>query len=465
EPHSVGGHGEALAYRPDGTIIKALHPLNSWLRLTGPGAPERLLDSRGHFTLYLEAAANPLLLGLPPFEVTNAGEKEGATHFTPYIIRNAQVSTFLTEVWELLRDLEVLGGLARELPRDRTRFWRVIDAIGRALNAYDTDDPASASAARAELAGVLAQPANASAHRMSAVGHAHIDSAWLWPLRETRRKVARTVSNVLDLMDQDPDMVYAMSSAQQYAWLEADQPELFERMKARIAEGRFIPVGGMWVESDAVMPTGESMVRQFTQGKRYFIEKFGIEPDGVWLPDSFGYAGALPQLARRAGFDWFLTQKISWNDTNTFPHHSFDWEGIDGTKIFTHFPPTETYAAEVSQAELQHGERNFRDKLDSSHSLLLFGYGDGGGGPTREMLARAQRNADLEEAPRLELRGPSEFFGRAEAEYRAGGRVPTWRGELYLEMHRGTFTSQLATKQGNRRTEALLRTAEYLDAS
>lgn len=464
EDHSVGFQCEALAYRPDGRPIKGIEPQHGWLRLQGPGAAEGVVDADGSFTVYIEAAANPLVLGVPPFVVTNVGEKEGATDFTPYAFRHAQVSTFRPEVWDLLRDLEVLGGLAQELPRDRTRFWRIIDAIDHALNAYDTDDPASAEAARAELAGVLAQPAEASAHRMSAVGHAHIDSAWLWPLRETRRKVARTVSNVLDLMDRDPEMVYAMSSAQQYAWLEEDQPDLFARMKARIEEGRFIPVGGMWVESDAVMPGGEAMVRQFTHGKRYFMDRFGIEPDGVWLPDSFGYSGALPQLARRAGFSWFLTQKISWNDTNAFPHHSFDWEGIDGTSIFTHFPPTDTYNAQVIQSELQHGERNFRDKMGSSQSLLLFGYGDGGGGPTREMVGRAHRTADLEGSPTVELRGPSSFFREAESEYRRSGKVPSWRGELYLELHRGTFTSQLATKQGNRRTEALLRTAEYLSA-
>src|SRR5699024_10869740 len=193
--------------RPDGRPIKALEPQHGWLRLQVPGAAAGVVAADGSFTIYVEAAANPLVLGVPPFVVTNVGEKEVASDFTPYVFRRAQVAGFNTEVWELLRDLEVLGGLAEELPRDRTRFWRIIDAIQRALNVSDSDDPGTASAARSELAGVLASPAGASAHRMSAVGHAHIDSAWLWPLRETRRKVARTVSNVLDLMDQDPDMV------------------------------------------------------------------------------------------------------------------------------------------------------------------------------------------------------------------------------------------------------------------
>lgn len=462
EPHSVGGHGEALAHRPDGTPIKALHPQHGYLRLRGPGAAPGLLAEDGSFVLYLEAAANPLALGVPPFLVTDVGEKETAASFRPYLLRSAAVSAFDPVMWDLVRDLEVAGGLIAELSDQGTRYWRLLDAIGRALDAFDDADPASAADARAELEGVLAAPAHASAHRISAVGHAHIDSAWLWPLRETRRKVARTVSNVLALMDEDPEFVYAMSSAQQFAWLEQDQPELFARVSERVAEGRFQPVGGMWVESDAVMPTGESLVRQFLRGMSYFSDRFGLEPDGVWLPDSFGYSGALPQLARRAGFDWFLTQKISWNDTNTFPHHSFHWEGIDGTRIFTHFPPAETYAASVTQAELAHAERTFRDKIRSSHSLLLFGYGDGGGGPTREMLGRAHRCESLEGSPAVTLRDPSAFFELAESEYQFNGGAPVWAGELYLELHRGTFTSQLAMKQGNRRSESLLRTVEHL---
>lgn len=462
EPHSVGGHGEALAYRPDGTPVKALHPQHGYLRLRGPGAAPDLVAEDGSFVLYLEAAANPLALGVPPFLVTDVGEKETAKSFRPYELRSAAISGFDPEMWDLVRDLEVAGGLVAELSAESTRYWRVLDAIGRCLDAFDDTDPATASAARAELKSVLAAPAHASAHQISAVGHAHIDSAWLWPLRETRRKVARTVSNVLALMEEDPQFVYAMSSAQQFAWLEEDQPELFARVVERVAEGRFLPVGGMWVESDAVMPTGESMVRQFLRGMTYFADRFGLEPDGVWLPDSFGYSGALPQLARRTGFRWFLTQKISWNDTNTFPHHSFHWEGIDGTRIFTHFPPAETYAASVTQAELAHAERTFRDKMRSSHSLLLFGYGDGGGGPTREMLGRAHRSEDLEGSPAVTLRDPSAFFEMAESEYESTGGAPVWAGELYLELHRGTFTSQLAMKQGNRRSESLLRTVEHL---
>jgi len=455
--HSVGGHCEGLVFRPDAVAVKALHPRNGWVRLTGPGAAPDVLAPDGSFTLYVEAAANPLLLGLPPFVETALGEKPGPAEPEPYRLVSARLCAFSPEVFELLRDLEATGDLLPHLSTDEPRYWRVLRAVEAAL------DATSVPAARAALAGVLARPAHASAHRMTAVGHAHIDSAWLWPLRETRRKVARTLANVLTLLDADPAMSYAMSSAQQFAWVGEDHPELFERVRKLVAQGRIVPVGGMWVESDAVMPAGESLVRQISYGKRYFAREFGRESEVVWLPDSFGYSGAWPQLARRAGYRWFLTQKISWNDTTAFPHHTFAWEGIDGTRIFTHFPPSDTYAAEVTAAELRHAVTNFRDKAISSHSLLLFGYGDGGGGPNREMLARAHRFRDLEGAPRVELRGPEDFF--ADAEAGLGDQAPVWVGELYLELHRGTLTSQIAMKQGNRRAEALLRTVEYLAAA
>lgn len=282
--------------------------------------------------------------------------------------------------------------------------------------------------------------------------------------RETHRKVARTISNVLALMDEDPDFTYAMSSAQQYEWLENEHPDLFERMKNRIKEGRFIPVGGMWVESDVIMPCGESLIRQMTFGKRYFKEHFGVDPHGIWLPDSFGYTGALPQLARRAGFDWFLTQKISWNDTTKFPHHSFLWEGIDGSRILAHFPPSNTYASSVSMHELVYSQRNFLDKDLSDHAILLYGFGDGGGGPTREMTARIRRDRNLEGAPRVDFGTPDELFEKIRKDIvdDSNCNTPVFKGELYLELHRKTLTSQQDMKRYCRMEESLLRVAEYL---
>ncbi|KAK1185120.1 glycosyl hydrolase-related protein [Streptomyces sp. NBS 14/10] len=469
--HSVGGHCEGLVFTPDGTIVKGLHPRQTAIRLGEGPAGCGLLDSDGHFELYVEAAANPLLLGLPPFVVTEHGEKGAQEPFEQFRLRRAETAVFSPEVYALLSDLDVLGGLAAELTEDEPRHWRLLRGIEHALDVYDeADAEGSAHRARAVLAPLLAAPAHSSAHRITAVGHAHMDSAWLWPLRETVRKLARTVSNALALLDAHPDLVYTMSAAQHFAWLEEHYPELFARVRDHVERGQLVPVGGMWVEPDGVIPTGESLVRQLTYGKRYFLDRFGIEAREVWLPDSFGYSGALPQLARRAGARWFLTQKISWNDTTTFPHHSFWWEGIDGTRIFTHFPPAETYAAEVTARELRHAVTTFKDKAIASHSLLPYGYGDGGGGPTREMAERLRRLADLEGAPRVVSRTPAEFFEDAEAELRevesvAPPLAPVHRGELYLELHRGTLTSQVAMKRHNRACESLLRAAEYLSAA
>ncbi|MCX6465500.1 MAG: glycosyl hydrolase-related protein, partial [Pseudonocardiales bacterium] len=333
----------------------------------------------------------------------------------------------------------------------------------RAVDVTDPEDVAgTAAAARAELREALDRPAHASAHRVHAVGHAHLDSAWLWPVRETARKVARTVANVLSLMDDDPDLVFAMSSAQQFAWLQEHHPDVFARLRERVAEGRFVPVGGMWVESDTNLPGGESLVRQFVVGGRWFREHLGVECPEVWLPDSFGYSGNLPQIMAAAGARWFLTQKLSWNETNVMPHHTFDWEGVDGTRVFTHFPPVDTYGAELSGAELARASRRFAEKGRATRSLVPFGWSDGGGGPTREMLAAAARTADLEGSPRVAPSTPAAFFTAAQGEYPT---PPVWSGELYLEFHRGTYTSQARTKRGNRRSEALLREAELWAAT
>ncbi|GAA2057191.1 glycoside hydrolase family 38 C-terminal domain-containing protein [Leifsonia soli] len=446
----VGFQAEGLVWTPEGRILKALEPYNAYVRLQArPGES---------FELYLEAAANPDVGSNWTFAPTVMGRVSTAPQTPIYTLRRVDVVHRDREVWELVQDIFTAKGLAVVLPETSPRRAALFAALEAAVTAVDPFDVAgTAPRGREALAAVLASPASATAHRVFAVGHAHIDSAWLWPVRETIRKCARTFSNVLDLMDQDPQFVFACSSAQQFAWMKQFYPELFERIRARVAEGRFVPVGGMWVESDTNMPGSEAMARQFVEGKRFFLEEFGYEPREVWLPDSFGYSGALPQIAREAGMDHFLTQKISWNEVNLFPHHTFAWEGIDGSRIFTHFPPVDTYNAILSGEELARAERNFADKGRANTSLVPFGFGDGGGGPTREMLAAAARTADLEGSPSVRIASPAAFFEAARAEF---DPAPVWVGELYLEFHRGTYTSQARTKRGNRRSEALLHEAE-----
>jgi alpha-mannosidase len=275
----------------------------------------------------------------------------------------------------------------------------------------------------------------------------------------------RTFASAVALMDDAPDFVFSCSQAQQYEWVRQREPGLFARIAAKVDAGQWVPVGGMWVEADMNLPSGESIARQIVHGQRWFAEHFGTTCSEVWIPDVFGYPGSLPQVFVAGGMRRFVTQKLSWNRTNRFPHHTFWWEGIDGSRVLTHFPPIDTYGAEITPAELSGSMERFAEHAWSDVSLIPYGYGDGGGGPTREMLARAARLADLDPMPHVELGSAARFFEHVEAEAAAGAPVPVWRGELYFETHRGTLTSQLRTKLGNRRCERLLREAELWAAT
>jgi len=447
---------EGLVYLADGTPVKSINPRNQWVLVT-----ERA-EGGDTVELFVEAASNPVLLDYHPFLPTQEGDVQTSSSKRLYATRRMELAVFESEVHELALDIDVLLELQAELPAGPRRM-RILQALDDALDALDLQHiPETAGDARAALAEVLAAPAEASAHTISAVGHAHIDSAWLWPVRETIRKVARTTSTMTELIDQTDDFLYGMSSAQQYAWIKEHRPEVYARVKAAVEAGRFLPIGGMWVESDTVMPTGESIVRQFSQGQRFFEREFGIRPKGVWLPDSFGYSPALPQLMRRAGFEWFFTQKISWNQVNKFPHHTFLWEGIDGSRVFSHFPSMDTYNSRLSGSEVAKASRQFRENRLASGSIAPVGWGDGGGGTTREMTGTAARLADLEGSAKVRWEHPDTFFDRAKSELTD---PPVWVGELYLELHRATLTSQHGTKQGNRRCEQLLIEAELWAAT
>jgi alpha-mannosidase len=446
-----GTQAEALAYDLTGRPLKGVAPANAYVPIADVARGGEQVG------LLIEAGANPDILGRG-FLPTPLGDLATAGDQPLYRFARADLAVLDEDVWHLCLDLDVLGELMRQLGTGDPWRHEILRAIERALDAVDIADVApTAAEARRRLEEVLARPANASAHTICAVGHAHIDSAWLWPVRETKRKSARTFANATALAAQYPEFVFACSQAQQYAWIKDTQPEIFRRIADTVKAGQWAPVGGMWVEADGNLPGGEALARQFVHGKRFFLTEFGVECQGVWLPDSFGYSAAFPQLARLAGMRWFLTQKISWNQTNAFPHHTFWWEGIDGTRIFTHFPPADTYNGTLSGSELAHAVANYREKGRGTRSLLPFGHGDGGGGPTREMLERARRLRSLEGAPRVEIQHPDAFFTAAQEEY---PDAPVWSGELYLELHRATYTSQARVKAGNRRSEHLLREAE-----
>jgi len=444
-----GFQAEALAYDLNGKPIKAISPKNSWLPWD---------YSQKQIEFYLEVAANPDVAGEYSFEPTAFGDWDTAPETALYELKTLHLGRRNTVVWELVQDIWTLRGLMNSLPEQGSRRHEITRALEDMLDAMNPSDVSSSAAkARQILKPVLSSPANASSHRIIATGHAHIDSAWLWPIRETVRKCARTFSNVLSLMEDHEDFVFSASSAQHYKWIKDNYPSVFAGIQKRVETGQWKPVGGMWVECDGNMPGSEAMVRQFVYGQKFFRENFGLESKEAWLPDSFGYSGSLPQIVTQSGITSFLSQKMSWNQVNKMPHHTFWWEGIDGTRVFTHFPPADTYISELSGEELAHAESNFTEKGRSSISLVPFGWGDGGGGPTREMIAAAYRTRNLEGSPKVTMGSADEFFQQALSEYK---NPPVWRGEMYLELHRGVLTSQRRTKLGNRRNESLLREAE-----
>jgi alpha-mannosidase len=448
-PDSAGFQSEGLVWI-DGQPVQGIHP-----RRTGVPLPD---IGPGPFTFFVEAASNPAFPGYRPSplgSLSTAGEKP------LYRLRQASLGERDDDVFGLLLDVDVLLGLARALPADEARRIRLMRQLEAAFNVLDLDHvAATAAAARRVLQPALDLHARSGAHHVVAVGHAHIDSAWLWPIRETKRKCARTFASAVRLMDDYPDYHFTCSQAAQYDWIEHDHPALFERIQARVAAGQWHPVGGMWVEPDMNLPSGESIVRQLVFGQRYFESKFGSRSSVIWIPDVFGYPATLPQIFRAGGCTRFITQKLSWNKQNVFPHSTFWWEGLDGSRVLTHFPPVDTYNAEITPAEVRYAETNFKEHGWSNWSLMPFGHGNGGGGPTREMMERAQRMADLDGVTPIAVGTAEQFFANVEAEAASGAPVPVWAGELYFEMHRGTLTSQSATKVGNRRCERLLREAE-----
>ncbi len=377
-----------------------------------------------------------------------------------FVLHQAELAVFDRDLWQIGLDLEFLYELYEALPERSVRARRILAGLDEAANIWA--DGRGAQEVRTICARLLKPRASASATTVWSVGHAHLDLGWLWPVRETRRKAGRTFATALRMLEEYPEYVFGASQPQAFDWVKHDYPALYEEVKQAVAKGRFECQGAMWVEPDMNITGGESLVRQLLFGKRFFREEFGKEIRNLWLPDVFGYSAALPQILKLAGVDVFMTQKISWNESNTFPHHTFEWEGIDGTRIRTHFLPMNTYNANNAPAQLVTGEERYAQADVSDDWLNLYGIGDGGGGPSRRHVEYALRAANTEGLPRVKLAAAEQFFtkiGRIPDE-----RLPLWRGELYLELHRGTYTTQGRMKQLNRRLEHSLRDAEFLAA-
>lgn len=297
--------------------------------------------------------------------------------------------------------------------------------------------------------------------------HVFGDSCWLWPWAETKRKVARSWASQCDLLDRYPEHRFVCSQAQQFKWLEQNYPSLYDRVKTKVKAGTFQPIGGSWVEHDTNLPSGESLVRQFLYGQRFFESHFGERCTTFWLPDTFGYAAQLPQVCRLAGMTRFFTQKLSWNNINSFPHTTFHWVALDGSQVLSHMAPCETYTADAHFGDVKRSITQHKSMDQDNTSLLVFGKGDGGGGPTWEHLEKLRRCRGLSDKvgllPRVKMgESVEDFYSALEKKAAEGTEFVTWYGELYFELHRGTYTTQANNKKGNRKSEILMHDLEYL---
>lgn len=369
-----------------------------------------------------------------------------------------------------LETIQILG----ENQAERAQLLKAVD---RAFLLVDWSSPgseafyASVSEARESLSTELKQREKHHPVTISCVGHTHIDVAWKWKLEHTREKAARSFSTVLRLMEQYPDYLFLQTMPQLYDYIKQDYPDIYKQIVTRVKEGRWEADGAMWLEADCNIPSGESLVRQILSGTSFLQDEFGVECSYLWLPDVFGYSWALPQILKKSGIDTFMTTKISWSQYNRMPHDTFRWRGIDGSEVLTHFittpPPNNepnfTYNGHITPKSVTGIWNNYKNKELTQELLLCFGYGDGGGGVNREMLEMRRRLDEMPGLPRVVTSRADQYFQRLQENVETSDQyVHTWDGELYLEYHRGTYTSQALIKRLNRKAELLYREAEWL---
>ncbi|MDA3839394.1 MAG: glycosyl hydrolase-related protein [Candidatus Delongbacteria bacterium] len=393
--------------------------------------------------LFVEAGANGLF---------------GSSEDNIFKLKQAEIVTVDRKVYDLENDMIVLFELMKKLPENTPRKKKLLKSLNDITNIWSNGEGIDEALKITKK--LLSNKANSSAMTVYSIGHAHIDLAWLWPVRESRRKAGRTFSTALKLMNEYPEYLFGSSQPQMYEWVKEDYPELYKKIKKAVKDKKWEVQGAMWAEPDMNIPSGESLVRQCLYGKKFFQDEFGIDVRNLWLPDVFGYSAALPQILRKSGVDVFMTQKISWNETNKFPHHTFYWTGIDGTDILTHFLPTNNYNLSNMPAEMIDSEERFAQSDVSDEFLNLYGIGDGGGGPSRIHIELGKRQQNLEGVPKFKFSFAEDFFKKIAKIPKED--LPSWSGELYLELHRGTYTTQGKIKKYNRDMEIALHDLEFL---
>lgn len=384
-------------------------------------------------------------------------------------------------VEKLYYDLMTPLDVAVRLNQHDGRRHAILDLVERALRALDRRGgygaalEASLPEGEAIAAEIYALTDTEAKAQITAVGSTHLDVGWLWRVMHTRDKTARSFATVLRLMEEYPQFIFMYNQSVLFDFLKRDYPQLWTRLLERVKAGQFEIEGAMWVEPDANIVSGESLVRQIMRGRRFHQEHFGVTPKTVWLPDTFGYSANLPQIMAKSGLDYFVTSKLSWNDTDRHPYDSFFWRGIDGSTIKAQLITAQrfesdaiytTYNGDLSVSETMGAWKRYEPKAAHDEVVMSYGYGDGGGGPTRAMIERGTRlERGIPGAPKVKLEGIVPFLERLGQRMAADpGRFPTWVGELYLQYHRGTLTTQAKTKAANRRAERMLRELEFLGA-
>lgn len=458
-------NNEGMVYTHDGNPLQGL---------TGGGErvewiiPDSFRDGKEHI-IYIEMACNGMF-----------GNAPGGDNIQPpdpnrqFRLSRAEIVAVNVQARALRMDIWIIGDAAREFPQDSWEQHKAMKVATDIIDAFEVGSQDSILKGRKIAQEYLGE--NVDSHKVYetgteplvyGIGNCHIDTCWLWPWAETRRKVARSWSNQCDLLDRYPEHRFATSQAQQYKWLKSDYPYVYNRVKEHIKKGTFQPIGGSWVEHDTNMPSGESLARQFLYGQRFFESEFGQRCKTFWLPDTFGYSAQLPQLCRLAGMQRFFTQKLSWNNINKFPHTTFNWVSLDGSQVICHMCPAETYTAEANFGDVRRSITQHKSMDQDPTSLLVFGKGDGGGGPTWEHLEKLRRCRGMSDKvgllPRYHAGNSVEdFYDRLEKRIEDGLDLVTWYGELYFELHRGTYTTQANNKRNNRKAEFLLRDVELL---
>lgn len=448
--------GEEMLVWVNGQESGAIDKKHAYITLTRQARPGET------FTIYAECYAGHGVRNEGAGPVTVDENPVPEPPACQQTIGTARVALWNETMFQAAMDYRTLYSLVKKLPEKSLRTMKIIAGLKQFTLTADFELPEPALTASVKQAAEQLQPLlrcvnGSTAPEYTIFGQSHLDMAWLWPVEETMRKTARTYSNQLALMEEYPDYQFLLCEPPILEYLKELYPQVFARVKERAAQGAFIPEGALWIESDTNLPSGESLIRQLTRGKRWFRQEFGVESRMAWMPDTFGFSAALPQLLRKCGVPYFATQKLLRQDPECepFPYNVFWWEGLDGSRVLTHIYKKNNANFDSGDL-LTRWEQDRIQQEDVDGLMYPFGFGDGGGGPTRDMLEIASRCRDLEGAPRCRMESPLRFFERQQ------NVTNVYRGEMYLAWHRGTLTSQSRTKRGIRKAEVALKQAEYL---